>query len=185
MNNHVLIAISGGMDSMLAASLLKSSGRTCMGIHIDLGGPAATAQRSAAETFCRHSGIPLEIVEFRPSYTIPSTNFQTDGLGFICLLGMAAALACSVGLQHIALGLTSEQMCDTHAWLDLWQQSASAASHARQISVEIPIAGFTKAQVVQRYRLLGLHSSQSWSCTTRSDISCRTCDACLLRERAQ
>lgn len=61
MKNKVLLGLSGGVDSSLAALLLKSAGYDVVGVYLysRLGNDESDAARAAAD-FC---GIPLEIVD--------------------------------------------------------------------------------------------------------------------------
>ena len=61
-------ALSGGVDSSLAAALLLESGHGVLGLHMDLGlklNPSLEAARSAAQ----HLGIDLVTVDLREAFT--------------------------------------------------------------------------------------------------------------------
>ncbi len=65
--DRVLVALSGGKDSLSLAWLLKELGYTIAGLHIDLGIPGASpVARRITESFCSRHGIPLSVLEMEP-----------------------------------------------------------------------------------------------------------------------
>lgn len=62
--DRILIAISGGKDSLALTWQLKELGYNVTGLHIDLGIPESSPiARSYTEKFCMSQDIPLHIVE--------------------------------------------------------------------------------------------------------------------------
>jgi uncharacterized protein (TIGR00269 family) len=66
-NGHrVLLALSGGKDSLALASILESLGYDIAGMHVDLGIPGSSeGAREAVERFCESHGLELYTVELR------------------------------------------------------------------------------------------------------------------------
>jgi tRNA-5-methyluridine54 2-sulfurtransferase len=63
-SDKVLIAMSGGKDSLALAWQLKDLGYSVTGLHVDLSIPeSSTHARVVTERFCERHSIPLEIVE--------------------------------------------------------------------------------------------------------------------------
>ena len=61
------VALSGGVDSSLAAALLLEEGHQVLGLHMDLGlepNPSLGAARAAAE----HLGLDLEVIDLREAF---------------------------------------------------------------------------------------------------------------------
>ena len=58
--DRILVALSGGKDSLALAFELKAQGYDVSGLHVDLGIPASSASaRMAVEAFCDRHGIAL------------------------------------------------------------------------------------------------------------------------------
>ncbi len=62
--DRILIAISGGKDSLALSWQLKELGYTVSGLHIDLGIPESSPiARGYTERFCAANDIPLHVIE--------------------------------------------------------------------------------------------------------------------------
>jgi tRNA-uridine 2-sulfurtransferase len=66
----VVVAMSGGLDSSMAAALLKSAGWQVHGLHFLLPAPASItdARIEEAEKIARHLEIPLQIIDMRNGF---------------------------------------------------------------------------------------------------------------------
>lgn len=61
--DHVLLAVSGGKDSLGLLLALKQLGYTVSALHIDLAIPVSSENaRTTVEAFCRAHGVPLHVV---------------------------------------------------------------------------------------------------------------------------
>lgn len=62
--DRILVALSGGKDSLALFHQLHALGLDVTGLHVDLGIPDSSGpSRAAVERFCRALGAPLEVVE--------------------------------------------------------------------------------------------------------------------------
>ena len=68
--SSVVVALSGGVDSSLAAALLKEEGWEVQGIHFVFpsSDEEARGKQRAVEKVARHLGIPLEMVDLRVQF---------------------------------------------------------------------------------------------------------------------
>ena len=66
----IAVALSGGMDSALAAALLKSEGWAVTGLHFRLPAPTPVAAKreEKVERIARYLNIPLEIIDLRDPF---------------------------------------------------------------------------------------------------------------------
>ena len=117
--SQVLIAMSGGVDSSVAAHLVLQDGHSCVGATMRLyeseGADAATAALDAAQ-IAERLGIPFHLLDFRDRFReqviLPFIRCYEEGgtpspcidcnrtLKFAALLEQAQALGCT----HIATG---------------------------------------------------------------------------------
>lgn len=76
----ILVAVSGGKDSLAAWSVLNELGYPTKGIHIDLGIPGfSEASRDASEQFARSRGLELAVYSLKDlfGFTIPEIRRRT------------------------------------------------------------------------------------------------------------
>ena len=69
--SDIVVALSGGMDSSLAAALLKIAGRHVHGLHFILPAPAPTAEAriEAVQKISHHLKIPLFVMDLKKIFT--------------------------------------------------------------------------------------------------------------------
>ncbi|WP_462325754.1 ATP-binding protein [Desulfoplanes sp.] len=74
--DKLLVAISGGKDSLAVTWQLKQLGYDVSGLHLDLGiGTSSNIARTISQGFCDRFDIPLEIIEFsRHGLAIPGVR---------------------------------------------------------------------------------------------------------------
>jgi len=73
------VALSGGVDSALAAALLLESGEEVVGLHMDLG--LGSGGSASAREVARHLGIGLELVDLRQTFQMEVTEPFLDLYG--------------------------------------------------------------------------------------------------------
>lgn len=76
MGSRVFVAMSGGVDSSLAAALLKGAGYEVTGVSMQLG--AESSRRAdEAKQVCHHLGIPFLVLNLEP-------EFQSHVIDYFC-----------------------------------------------------------------------------------------------------
>jgi uncharacterized protein (TIGR00269 family) len=65
--DRILVALSGGKDSLGLMAELAAQGYDVTGLHVDLAIPESSEKaRAAVEAFCADRGLPLRVVELAP-----------------------------------------------------------------------------------------------------------------------
>ncbi|MDE5682384.1 MAG: tRNA 2-thiocytidine biosynthesis TtcA family protein, partial [Mailhella sp.] len=79
-NEKVLVALSGGKDSLALALVLSRLGYAVTGLHIDLSiGISSEKARAVVERFCRKHGIPLIMKEMeKEGLAIPKVKARLN-----------------------------------------------------------------------------------------------------------
>ena len=67
MPKRMLVAMSGGVDSSLAAALLLQQGHQVEGITMKLS-PGVCCDIASAQAVCRHLGIPHRVIDLQPEF---------------------------------------------------------------------------------------------------------------------
>lgn len=94
-NNKILLAISGGKDSLVLAYLLKKFGYDISAIHIDLkSGKYSEKCREACEKVCKENKIPLKIYDVEKEMGSSMNEIRKDvqsknkGIGNCAICGV-------------------------------------------------------------------------------------------------
>lgn len=204
-----VVLLSGGLDSMVVAGLMREQGRAVVALTIDynqrhqieLAAAARIAERLGA---VRHVILPLDLTRFggssltadiavpkdgvRPG--IPSTYVPARNTIFLSLaLGMAEAS----GAQDIAIGVNALDYSGypdcRPAFVEAFQGLANLATKAgvegQRFTIHTPLLRLTKADIAGEAARLGLDAGESWSCydPQPGGLHCGRCDSCRLRHK--
>jgi len=104
------------------------------------------------------------------------------------LLSMAVGWAEVLGARRVYYGAVSQ---DSSGYPDCRPSFIEAFNHlvtegtkpGSGIEVHAPLVNLNKAQIVALAVSLGLPLQFTWSCYSRNDLACGTCDSCALRLR--
>jgi len=176
--SHILIALSGGVDSAAAASLLLEQGHACAGAHLRLFEGAREA--GDAEAAAQRLGMPFHLFDMRErfgrevmarfaeSYLRGETPnpcvFCNKGIKFAALLEKADEL----GYNAIATGHYARIEFSNNRWLlkkamdDTKDQSYVLYTLAQDqlARVKFPLGAMTKAQVREYAEARGFLNAQ-------------------------
>ena len=117
MTDSIAIAISGGIDSLVAAYLLKQQGAHVFAIHFLTGyeKPAAPGLKSM-EAHCQQLALPLEVIDLKTSFqslvveyfSNAYQNGETPNPCLVCnpliKFGVLFEKACELGAKKLATG---------------------------------------------------------------------------------
>ena len=205
MAKRAVCIMSGGMDSTLAAFMLKSQGYEIVAVHfnydqrtqhkelacfravagrlgavqtyeIDLGFFAAIGASALTD---RNIAVPVEGIE--PGVPVTYVPFR-NGI----FLSIAAAIAEKEGAGVLGIGVVEE---DSSGYPDCREAYIEAMQHAinlgtrdeTEITVAMPLVHLKKEQIVAEAFSYGVPLELTWSCYQNEEKACGVCDSCRLR----
>lgn len=133
---RVGIAMSGGVDSTVAASLLQSQGYAVHGFFMILPLPCVENQRTRVEEVANKLSVPLHFVDLRRQFTTQVIRYFIDSY-----LGGQTPNPCMLCNYHIKFGLLADFM------LDKGMDSIATGHYAR---VQQPGDSFSLARALDR-----------------------------------
>ncbi len=202
--------ISGGLDSLVVASMARAAGWRLFALTIDynqrhkieIESAARIAKALGAE---RHIVLPLDLSAFGGSaLTDQQIDVPKQGVGAgipvtyvparnTIFLSLCLGWAEAVGARDIAIGVNALDYSgypDCRAeFIDAFVTTANLATKAGvegdPFQVHTPLVHMSKADIVQAGTELGIDLGMSWSCydPTPEDLHCGVCDSCRLRQK--
>ncbi len=201
---HVLLLLSGGLDSTTCAALLIAEGYKVSAITYDYGQLTSSAELEAAKAVADHYGIDLTVAEIPATYwrcpltgqgdvpvdrevsemdsSVASTYVPHRNLQ---LLTIAAAVAYQKGINTLCIGVNAQDYSGYPDCRPSFIASAEATlsiSGDSPIKIMSPLSSMSKADIV---RVAVGHSAPialTLSCYL-SESPCGRCDSCLLRAK--
>ncbi|MCL2178018.1 MAG: 7-cyano-7-deazaguanine synthase QueC [Proteobacteria bacterium] len=205
-----IVLFSGGLDSTTCLAIARAQGFSPWCLTIDYGQRHAV-ELKAAERIAAFWGVPLRILHCslremggsaltselpvpmeEPSQgeRIPLTYVPARNTIFLALaLGFAEV----EGAQDIFLGINAVDYSGypdcrpefVSAFEVLAQLATKAGVEGTRFHIHTPLAGLSKAQIIQRGVELGVDHSMTHSCYAPSirGLACGQCESCRLRRR--
>jgi len=205
--------VSGGLDSMVSAAMLRDSGRRLLALsfdynqrhRIELDAARNVATALGAE---RHIVLPMDLSAFGGSALTADIAVPKDGLGTedgggipvtyvparnTIFLSLALGWAEAAGARDIYIGVNALDYsgypdCRPEfiaAFESLAELATKAGVEGDPFRIQAPLQHMTKADIVREGTRLGLDLGLSWSCydPTPDGKHCGECDSCRLRSR--
>ena len=197
--------MSGGMDSTLAAYMMRSEGYELIGVHFNYEQRTQAKELSCFEAICKELGIAqryvLDMQFFKQlgasALTDKSIEVPTGGIEegvpvtYVpfrngIFLSMAAAIAEKEGAEVISIGVVEE---DSSGYPDCRESYIEAMQNAinlgtkesTNITIKMPLVHLKKSQIVQKALEYNVALGLTWSCYQSEDVACGVCDSCRLR----
>lgn len=193
---HVVLLLSGGVDSTVLAALAIQQRRELTALFIDYGQPAAEPEALAAQAFLappwpdrRRSTFErarfvrrslnlgdavrpmLEPPRARGPRVVPGRN--------LAMLAVARSLAETEGAGEVWYGATAE---DAANYPDCRPTFVAALNAIPGPVIVAPLLTFTRTDVLRLADELGVNVGRTWSCyaplNTLGFIPCGECDSC-------
>jgi len=202
-----LCIMSGGMDSTLVATIMKTRGYEIIALHFNYGQRTVVKELEAFRGICTDLGVSEK-------YEIDLDFFKTIGASALTdhtievptqgveegvpityvpfrngiFLSIATAIAEKEGCDVMAIGVVEEDSSGypdcRDTFIQSFQNSANLGTkETTHITIEMPLVHLKKSQIVQESLRLGAPLHLTWSCYQSDEKSCGVCDSCRLRLR--
>lgn len=207
-NPLAVVLLSGGMDSCVTAAI-ASEAYEVAALHSSYGQRTATKERECFDAIAAHFGVRRRLVIDQSYMTgiggsaltdlaidvpegapadgeVPSTYVPFRNAHF---LSAAVSWAEVIGATAIFIGAVEQDSsgypdCRPEYYEAFAGVVAQGTRPETSISIETPLIGLSKAEIIARGGELGAPLHLTWSCYRDSESACGRCDSCRLRLRA-
>jgi len=208
--SKAVVLLSGGLDSSTVLALAKERGHDVVALTFDYGqrhdkeidsaravaeamgatehivlslplGPLLDSSLTRADAAVPEGRSKSDMSSGIPSTYVPSRN--------IIFLSVAASIAESIGAGSVFIAANAVDFSGypdcTPEFVDAFQAmlrvGTKAGKEGRSITVEAPVIGMTKTEIVREAVRLNVPLGLTWSCYKGGERACGRCDSCLLR----
>jgi 7-cyano-7-deazaguanine synthase len=204
--NKALVVCSGGMDSVVAATIVKRQGYNVELVHFQYGSRAEGPEVKAVSQVAEYLNVPLHFVPMRIYDPIDSPLLRADstiaggeeGAEFahewvparnLVMLSMATAFAEARKIGTIVLGNNLEEAGaypdNEIEFIDRFNDLLPfAVGDGKKVRVIMPVGNLTKHEIVTMGHEIEAPLHLTWSCYRAGEIHCGTCGPCYMRRKA-
>ncbi len=209
-NPKSIVLLSGGMDSCVCAALAARD-TDASALHISYGQRTEAREREAFLAICARLGIRNQLVvrnealraiggsaltdpniavpdappELAAHIQIPITYVPFRNAHF---LAVAVSWAEVLGAEQILIGAVEQDSSGypdcRPAYYQAYNEVIRTGTKAGKIRIVTPLIALKKSQIIRQGLELKAPLDLTWSCYSREDKACGTCDSCVLRLRA-
>jgi len=197
--------MSGGMDSTLAAYMMKQDGYEIIALHFDYGQRTMAREKQAfreiIEDLDVESKYEINLDFFSQigasaltdnSLDVPINGIE-DGVPITYVpfrngifLSVASAIAEKEGAQVLSIGVVEEDSSGypdcTQTFIESMQTSINfGTKDSTKLEIKTPLVHLMKKEIVRESLKLSVPLELTWSCYKNEDKACGVCDSCRLR----
>ena len=201
--------VSGGMDSCVTAAIAHKENDELAFLHVSYGQRTEKRERKSFEALADHFNVKARLVisleqlakiggSSLTDNSIPVTaaNLSAPGIpsSYVPfrnahLLAAAVSWGEVIGATSIYIGAVAEDSSGypdcRPEFYDAFQRVLDIGTKPEtRITIETPVIGMRKSEIVQRGIELAAPLHLTWSCYQESELACGNCDSCALRLRA-
>jgi 7-cyano-7-deazaguanine synthase len=205
-----VVLLSGGMDSCVTTAIAAEEYDLAL-LHANYGQRTERRELQAFHAIADHYHVPHErrlVIDQRhladiggsaltdesmpvPKADLAATDIPVTYVPFrnANLLAAAASWAEVLGAQAIFAGAVEEDSSGypdcRRQFFDVFETAIDTGTRPEtRIRILTPIIEMSKSEIVKKGHELNTPLHLTWSCYTREDTPCGTCDSCALRARA-
>jgi 7-cyano-7-deazaguanine synthase len=201
--------VSGGMDSCVTAAIAREENDELAFLHVSYGQRTEKRERESFDALADHFNVKARLVisleqlariggSSLTDNSIPVTTANLSAPGIPSsyvpfrnahLLAAAASWGEVIGATSIYIGAVAEDSSGypdcRPEFYDAFQTVLDIGTKPEtHITIETPVIGMRKSEIVQRGIELRAPLHLTWSCYQESELACGNCDSCALRLRA-
>jgi len=206
---RAVVLVSGGLDSATVLAIARDEGFACYALSVDYGQRhrielQAARNIAAALGAVEHRVVKLDLDQFGgsaltdPTLQVPHQPQEGIPVTYVparntILLALALGWAEVIGARDIFIGANAVDYSGypdcRPEFIDSFQALSNIATRAgvegHKFRIRAPLISLSKAQIIQRGRVLGVDYGLTISCYDPGPAGepCRVCDACRLRAR--
>lgn len=195
------------MDSCVCAAMAVRDSETAA-VHISYGQRTELRERDSFLAICDRLGIRQRLLVRNdalraiggsaltdPNIAVPDAHLLGTDIPVTYVpfrnahfLAVAVSWAEVIGADRVVIGAVEQDSSGypdcRPAYYDAFRQLVRTGTKEGKITIETPLIGLRKSQIVARGLEIEAPFDLTWSCYRRDDRACGTCDSCVLRLRA-
>lgn len=178
--NHVLVLLSGGIDSASCAHFYKSHGYTVRALFVDYGQKALPMEAKAVSEICSHLELPLKRVSINgvQKKTAGEILGRNAGLLFIALMEFQE----KTGLISIGIHSGTCYYDCSYDFISRMQTIFENYSNGC-IKISVPFLYWNKTDIFNYFQQSGIPIEFTYSCENGKSQPCGSCLSCKDIER--
>ena len=201
--------VSGGMDSCVTAAIAREENDELAFLHVSYGQRTEKRERESFEALADYFNVKSRLVISLEqlariggssltdnSIAVTAANLSAHGIpsSYVPfrnahLLAAAVSWGEVIGARSIYIGAVAEDSSGypdcRPEFYDAFQRVLDVGTKPEtHMTIETPVIGMRKSEIVQRGIELQAPLHLTWSCYQASDVACGNCDSCALRLRA-
>ena len=173
-----VVLLSGGIDSLVCAEMLRQSDELVGCVFIDYGHPAQVQEGWKAFAYCGSRGVPLKVVH---AFGLDLGDMASESGARVVphrnavFLAIAANAARGMGATGVVIGANAD---DARDYEDCRGAFLRKVAEMLDMRVNAPLLHFRKRLVIEKAVELGLAKSDAWGCYKGGKAECGDCPSC-------
>ena len=205
--SRAVVLLSGGMDSCVCVSLAARDHQAAA-VHISYGQRTEERERRSFSAICDHLGIRDRLLVRNealravggsaltdPNIAVPESHDVEHDIPVTYVpfrnahfLSVAVSWAEVLDAERVYIGAVEQDSSGypdcRPAYYQAFNQVVKTGTKEGRIEIVTPLIAMRKAEIVRLGLELNAPFDLTWSCYSREDSACGSCDSCVLRLRA-